>query len=491
MPTRPERENDWHHAGMPNLRRPLAVVLAVTAALLLAAPIASAEVLTVTRTDDPVPNGCLPGDCSLREAVVASNASTLVDDRIVIPASETPYQLGAEALTLADEVEVVGAGADRTTIRGVPTIVALANNGVATLVDLRITEGRGAIQNNGEFLTLRRVSVDHNSRPDAGGAIQTNSPLRVESSFIGFNRVDGISGGAIQANGPVTIVNSTFFQNSSNGPSVVNGNDRVTIASSAFVSNRVTSPLGAALTGLPLVVRDSVFSDNRNESGLLSCEEPTSLGGNVEDGASCATGAGDRPNAVVGLGELALHGGTTPVHSLLPTSAAIDAAGECPALDQRGGPRPLGAACDSGPFELAPLGPVPPVPPGPADRTVAVELGRGKLVLDPKNRIHLRLTCPTAEATPPCTGTVALRTKTKAPFGNTRRKQRLGLARFALGAGKGKAIVFKLAPLKAELVRELKAPRRLEVEISAADGAGNRTVLRQVRPVAVRLIPPF
>ena len=29
---------------------------------------------TVTRTDDPTPNGCEPDDCSLREAIVDANA---------------------------------------------------------------------------------------------------------------------------------------------------------------------------------------------------------------------------------------------------------------------------------------------------------------------------------------------------------------------------------------------------------------------------------
>jgi len=33
----------------------------------------------VSRTDDPAPGGCLPGDCSLREAVLASNTNPGVD----------------------------------------------------------------------------------------------------------------------------------------------------------------------------------------------------------------------------------------------------------------------------------------------------------------------------------------------------------------------------------------------------------------------------
>lgn len=38
------------------------------------APACEAASLQVTRFDDPVPDGCAPQDCSLREAVLAANA---------------------------------------------------------------------------------------------------------------------------------------------------------------------------------------------------------------------------------------------------------------------------------------------------------------------------------------------------------------------------------------------------------------------------------
>ena len=44
-------------------------------ALLAMGSTASAATYRPTRTDDPVPNGCKPKDCSLREAVIASNAA--------------------------------------------------------------------------------------------------------------------------------------------------------------------------------------------------------------------------------------------------------------------------------------------------------------------------------------------------------------------------------------------------------------------------------
>jgi hypothetical protein len=87
----------------------------------------------------------------------------------------------------------------------------------------------------------------------------------------------------------------------------------------------------------------------------------TSGGGNLA-GPSC-TGVGSTANPL--LGPLANNGGETDTHALLAGSPAIDAgtAPGCPATDQRGLPRPIGAACDSGAFEVQPAPKV--INPGP------------------------------------------------------------------------------------------------------------------------------
>jgi hypothetical protein len=56
-----------------------------------------------------------------------------------------------------------------------------------------------------------------------------------------------------------------------------------------------------------------------------------------------------------GLGPLADNGGPTETHALRPGSVAISAAVDCPPpdTDQRGVPRPQGAACDTGAYEFA------------------------------------------------------------------------------------------------------------------------------------------
>jgi hypothetical protein len=79
-----------------------------------------------------------------------------------------------------------------------------------------------------------------------------------------------------------------------------------------------------------------------------------SLGHNLASDGSCVlNGTGDITNTNTLLGPLHDNGGGSPTHALLYSSPALDAAGliGCPASDQRGVPRPQGAACDIGAYE--------------------------------------------------------------------------------------------------------------------------------------------
>ncbi len=72
-----------------------------------------AETFTVTRFDDPVPDACLPADCSLREAAsaAASNDPFAGTDRIQLAAGS--YALVRGELPLSD-LELIGAGSAQT-----------------------------------------------------------------------------------------------------------------------------------------------------------------------------------------------------------------------------------------------------------------------------------------------------------------------------------------------------------------------------------------
>jgi hypothetical protein len=443
--------------------------------LLLAAATASAQTYTVTRTDDPIPNTCEPGDCSLREALMASNDSTTVDDIVVLPANGAPYLQQYEHLPflITDQTEVRGAAANQTVVRGdgESTIFAVGPGIKATFAGLTITNGTSAIQSNSE-LAVRDVSIEGNEWNGGTPGIITNGPLTVESSFLGFNRSVNATPGAIFSNAPVTIVNSTIAHNSSTeGLGAISSNSSLTIVNSAVVSNRSETAPAAAAGGAPLTVRNSVFFDNRDATGVHSCASTgplTSFGGNVSDDASCGTGATDKPNVNPLLGSLALHGGKTQVYDLLPGSPAIDAASQCPAVDQRGVVRPQGAACDSGPYELVPA----PVPASAAlDREFSMKVGK-KLRLR-KAAIWVRLTCPVAEVTQPCRGKATVIDPPLIFNGPHTLQGRPLVGKFSLQPGQTKWVPLREPRGRTKRLPDGPGKWKVALLVRAEDGAGN------------------
>ena len=465
--------------------RTLGIALGAVALLLCLAGSAAAQTYTVTRTDDPNPAPCEPTDCSLRNALMAANASTAVDDVVVVPASSTPYILQYEelALPIADEVEVRGAGADKTVIKGDgKESIFFVGPFKATLTGLTLTGGTSAIQSNGELL-VRGVSIEGNKWTGGTAGIITNGLLTVESSFLGFNRTESSSiGGVIHANAAVTIVNSTLAQNfSKGGPGAISGNAAVTIVNSAVVSNRSGTDPAAAVGGSPLTVRNSVFADNRDTAGVLSCFSfmpISSLGGNVSDDASCGSAATDKPNVNAGLGTLELHGGTTPVYSLLAGSPAIDAAALCPPVDQRGVARPQGAGCDSGPYELVPISL--PLPTG----RVVLRLGKKNLKLSRSGFVRVPVVCVSTEGSSPCRGKVTLRGKFRYPSKKASASaRRYPSATFSIEAGKAKGVRIRIPRPTAETLTRTGRSKKVTVSARARDAAGNSSTVEARRKI--------
>ena len=112
---------------------------------------------------------------------------------------------------------------------------------------------------------------------------------------------------------------------------------------------------GAALGG---TMANTVLSNN---AGGNCYHDPystpvNSLGHNLSSDATCLLASpGDIVSTPAQLGPLQDNGGGTPTHAPLVGSPLLDAgdAALCPAADQRGVVRPLGAACDIGAVESA------------------------------------------------------------------------------------------------------------------------------------------
>jgi Ca2+-binding RTX toxin-like protein len=386
------------------------------------------QAVIVTAAQD----GCLAGSPELGFPGAGKDT---IDFNLPLPATIT---LSAALPTLDDiddGVTIKGPGSRLLTISGASQfrVFRVFPFQTVTIEGLTIANGfgnknGGGIENFGT-LTVKNARLVQNTALEDGGAISN------ETRF-----------GSI---GQLTVLNSTFsgnFLNDSNDPrhpqeeeggAIVNIDGNVTIANSTFVGNRVPNTGGAIHnsgnndgTGKLTLINSTITGNTVDITGggvfteklgtvtlrntLLAanfgaansgnnCASDTGgaiidEGGNLDDGTSCGlTLPMSMPNGVAGLDPAGLqnNGGPTDTVALSAASDAVDlglntfcAAVPVSNLDQRVAVRPIGAACDTGAFELGSTPPTlpgdgapsptppalgPPPPPGPA------ELGPGEI----------------------------------------------------------------------------------------------------------------
>lgn len=292
---------------------PRRAVRALGAVLLLATSAAGAIDITVDVLGDPPPNGCTPGDCSLREAVSLAN-SLAGPDRILLPATPgLPLQLSIPGggdnvnatgdLDVLDDLEIVGTGAATTTVaqtavdRVLHTIMdddqRLVLRGL-TLQGGRASEGGGLYSTS--LVTIEDAAFVGNDATFEGGAINFFGPgapsiteYRLVLRRVRFEgntamQLDGARGGALDA--------WSFFQN----------RPFVLIEDCDFIDNEAKDGGGAIhFTGFPnnfggnVVIRRSRFTGNRSggEGGGAILASASSMRVQIEDSdfdANVATG---------------------------------------------------------------------------------------------------------------------------------------------------------------------------------------------------------
>ncbi|MGI8854594.1 MAG: choice-of-anchor Q domain-containing protein [Thermomicrobiales bacterium] len=200
-------------------------------------------------------------------------------------------------------------------------------------------------------------------------------------STINGNTADA-GGGIYNSFGIVTATNATVSGNTATHFGGGIATFAPAILTYMTVANNTTG-IYASVPGSPITVASSLFSNIG--ANCTAANTIASGDNNLSSDGSCGTFTQphDRTYRDPHIGVLANNGGPTLTHALLSGSPAIDAGGTsangCPATDQRGFPRPQGAACDIGAFEfLAPPPPAPrpsngppaesPVPPMPGPR---------------------------------------------------------------------------------------------------------------------------
>jgi hypothetical protein len=221
----------------------------------------------------------------------------------------------------------------------------------------------GGVYVGGNFYSLGSTISDNtatapgSTATTGGGAVVYGNTVSIDTSTISGNKAKTAGGLMLMNTTAGSIVNSTVSGNASRyyGGILTNGN--LTVANSTIAFN--TSTMSTEASGLytrssTLTLRNSIIADN------VSGGEASDLGGapGIQvDGAnnlvvSSAIMFPGTDGVCPHLDVLADNGGPTRTHALRNDSPAIDA-GDAGAstVDQRGVPRPQGAAADIGAFE--------------------------------------------------------------------------------------------------------------------------------------------
>ncbi len=246
-------------------------------------------------------------------------------------------------------------------------------NTTVTINDLEITGGNvlgtewgGGILNFGN-LTLNRSIIRGNRAEFDGGGINNHGVMVINDSTVSGNIIEGgsapVDGGGIYNEGSLTIRNSTISRNISSNDGGGIGNfgtldlDSVTVTANT-AEGAVGGGAGAGVfisaTGT-LTTRNSILAGNLNAEDCWAADPVTDGGHNlVETQINCGFVNGVNGSIVgqsANLGPLRNNGGPTQTHALLPGSPAINAGDTTLTTDQRGAPRPAGAADDMGAYE--------------------------------------------------------------------------------------------------------------------------------------------
>ncbi len=258
-----------------------AAAVAVAIAGVVLAPVARAATITPTVTTDDITQN--NGNCTLREAILASDANAAVDrctagdvgkpDTIVL--TQPLYSLtlsGAnEDSDTTGDLDVILNPAGPLTIKSTAGESTIDGGSADRVIDV--------VTNSASSLALSRVRLDHGAPPSGtGGGLRIPSPNSVILSDSRVTRSTTTStGGGIQAGGNLILNRSTVSGNVSTAPSGVLGAGiraakDVTINASTITGNAVTAPDdantddvfggGLAASGGSVSVTDSTIASN-------------------------------------------------------------------------------------------------------------------------------------------------------------------------------------------------------------------------------------
>jgi len=209
--------------------------------------------------------------------------------------------------------------------------------------------------------TLINLTFSGNSAEYGGGGMlnYSSNPSVTNATFSG--NFGGLNGGGMENNfSNPTVTNVTFSDNTATtyAGGMANTFSSPTLTNVTFSNNSATTYGGGMENwGSTPIIRNTIFWGNTAPNGAQIHDDSSgaaSMSDSVVQGGYAGTNILTTDPL---LGSLGNFGGFTQTMPLLAGSSAIDTGNDatCSLTDQRGVPRPQGAHCDIGAFELQTL----------------------------------------------------------------------------------------------------------------------------------------
>lgn len=352
----------------------------------------------VTRGDDPPPDGCLPTDCSLREAILAANSNPDFNNIPIQISSGIELSIAGadEDLAATGDLDIlyptaIGGGLNTVDANGIDRVFDIRP--APSTAGMARTPDGSDVQFAALLVTGGNVDITNEGGVVAGGGIRVGAGRLLAMALVtvhhnaGSGGIFGLGGGVGNEGGTVFLADSSVIQNSAdNAAGIANVDGTMFLWDSTISTNTAAGAIGGILNlsnsagvtatltldsvtiannieqapsgsgaGLDTtsfdgnartLIENSIVANNIGDTqcfagGTGKGGVLVSLGYNLASDASCLfTGTADLNDTDPILGPLTSEADYTYYHPLLAASPAIDSGNTEGTQDQLGTTRP-------------------------------------------------------------------------------------------------------------------------------------------------------